>query len=114
MNRSTAPQDADRTPQDHSELRSDAVQPHHYEARKNDLVDPSAAGALQTAAGAETAAAIPETHGSGVKEDCPEAFTGLRVSKVPKAAAGLKGVVAALQHVWAEMGVIRGARALLR
>ncbi|HEV3416726.1 MAG TPA: molybdopterin-dependent oxidoreductase, partial [Pirellulales bacterium] len=58
-------------------------------------------------------AAAPATHGNGVREQPPEASTGLRVTPMKTWAAGMPGVVAVMRHVWGEMGVVRGTRALL-
>src|SRR5947209_3271764 len=60
----------------------------------------------------ETEATPPAAHGD-VCEEAPEVFTGLRVTPAKTWAAGMPGVVAATRHVWGEMGVVRGTRALL-
>src|SRR5947199_3893075 len=48
-----------------------------------------------------------------VREETPETLTGLRVTPAQKSAAGLSAAVVSLRHVWGEMGVVRGTRALL-
>jgi molybdopterin-dependent oxidoreductase alpha subunit len=98
----TAPQDQAGTAQDAAENRADRDQPSHYEAQKNDLRDNGAATAAP-AAGAGAVQAQP-----------PETFTGLQVGPPSGSAAGVKSVVTATRHVWGEMGVVRGTRALLQ
>ncbi len=44
----------------------------------------------------------------------PETFTGLKIGTPKEAAAGIPGVVAAVEHVFREMSVGRGVKALLK
>ncbi len=54
-----------------------------------------------------------ESHGGDVRAQPPEEAAGPRVSPMQRSAAGLPAVVKSLGRVWREMGVVRGARALL-
>lgn len=49
-----------------------------------------------------------------VRAQPPEELTGLSISAPAKSAAGLKAVADSMVRVWREMGLVRGARALLR
>ena len=48
------------------------------------------------------AAAAP-VHGPDVREETPEAFTGLRVTPMKTSAAGIPAVISSMRHVWGEM-----------
>jgi molybdopterin-dependent oxidoreductase alpha subunit len=44
----------------------------------------------------------------------PEEFTGLKLGHAKSVAAGTKAVVKSMQHLWGEMGVVRGTKAMLQ
>ena len=43
----------------------------------------------------------------------PEKFTGLKLGKPKQAAAGMPAVISTVEHVFGEMGLSRGVKALL-
>jgi molybdopterin-dependent oxidoreductase alpha subunit len=55
---------------------------------------------------------VEQTHGL-VTAETPEAFTGLRLTSPKDKAAGIPGVVTAMQYVYAKAGVVRGTKALM-
>ena len=108
-------QDEEPTSQDAAENASDQSQPSHYEAAKHDLKNPPAADTRNGATAAQansTGGQVPNAHGADISAQTPDA-AGLRVKPMKTWAAGIPGVVAALRHVWDEMGVFRGGRGLL-
>ncbi|MCA1591976.1 MAG: FdhF/YdeP family oxidoreductase [Acidobacteria bacterium] len=63
------------------------------------------------------AEAVEAAHSHGarpVSAAPPEEFTGLRLTRIERTAAGLPAVVSTLRHALGEMGLMRSARTLLR
>ena len=71
---------------------------NHYETQSN---------ASAENAPVETSAEMPDALTS-------QTLTGLRVGAIKSAAAGVPAVVSSLQHIYGEMGAIRGGKTLLR
>jgi molybdopterin-dependent oxidoreductase alpha subunit len=96
--------------------QSSATQAMHYHSRLE-----AEAEAASEVAGDETEAATnsgePAVAGgreSGVRAQPPEEFTGGKITEPARAAGGLKAVWSSVRHARDEMGLVRGARTLLR
>ena len=85
-----------------------AAQASHYHSRMEAESD---AGAFDEAAPSSN---IEVTPSSNVRAQPPEEFTGGRVVKPKQVAGGVPAVWVATKHVAREMGIVRGARTLLR
>ncbi len=102
-----------QTAQGAAENEIDKVHPAHWVADKNDVKTETELHAATGDSGAADTLPSPETHGAGIEAQPPEQFTGLHVTPRAKYAAGMPAVVQTMRHVWGEMGVYRGSRALL-
>jgi len=98
-------QDGKGLPADHAENRMDKTDPSSWPSHKNDNqveeLDPDPQPPTD-----------PDRH--PVRAQGPETFTGLHLHKPKQAAAGMTAVVKSMEHVFAEVGVARGTRLMLR
>jgi molybdopterin-dependent oxidoreductase alpha subunit len=85
---------------------SSAVQPTHYHSRM-EAEEPSRAGASPRQDG-------PVAGPSHVRAQPPEEFTGGGFEEAPDNSGGLAAVWSATKHATREMGLLRGARTLLK
>ncbi|HEY0078390.1 MAG TPA: FdhF/YdeP family oxidoreductase [Pyrinomonadaceae bacterium] len=108
---------------------SSAVQPTHWEPAKQDIKSEEElrAEASSPASSVSSQGDTESVEGGdgfgrenrarrGVPTEAqpPEQFTGIRLTRIKETAGGMPAVASALKHAWEEMGLVRGARMLLR
>ena len=92
-----------------------AAQGSHYHSRMEAESDEPQREAARSSVGAENAGGPDEgSTPSNVRAQPPEEFTGGSIKDAKETAGGLPAVWVATKHVAREMGLIRGARTLLR
>jgi molybdopterin-dependent oxidoreductase alpha subunit len=102
-----------------AENAADTQHPSHYQARKEEIKtegelrreavdEPNGSRAEASSVEAESFRGVTQS-----RAQPPEEFTGLDVRPVSEVAGGLPAIMSSMKHVWGEMGVVRGTRALL-
>ena len=90
---------------------SSAVQPTHYHSR---MESSASEGLASESGGTRGGRGVRGDERRGVRAQPPEEFTGGEIKDAKEVAGGLPAVWEALKHTSREMGLVRGARTLLR